>query len=115
MVVVYLCHNSHGDLVHIRCQGHAEFAEDGSDIVCAGVSALTGALALGITKVLKLPLEPRAAEGEFELDLSSLSGEMLKQASVLTRTFQLAVEQLEEVYRGFVEVRGQPAKEEEQL
>lgn len=114
MVIVQLSHNPGGELVRIHCQGHAHFSESGSDIVCAGISALTGALALGVTQVLRLPVKPGAADGQFELNLSSLSPEDLERASVLTRTFQLAVEQLEEVYQGFVEVRAQPAEEEEQ-
>ena len=114
MVLITVKEASGGDILAIECSGHAEFDESGSDIVCAGVSALTGALALGLTEVLKLPVQPGAADGRFAVNLGHLSPEALAQAQVLARTFLLAVEQLEGVYEGFVEVRRHPARADSQ-
>ena len=40
MLTVTFCKNSEGIYHEVRIEGHAEYAEAGQDIVCAGVSAL---------------------------------------------------------------------------
>ena len=87
------------------CEGHAEFDEHGQDIVCAAVSALTGALGLGLTEVAGLPLKPEVGEGVFRLRLPQLNPEQELQAALLLDTTVAALAQMEEVYSGFVEVR----------
>lgn len=41
MIRVNIYHNKQGDIFGFRLIGHADFAEAGSDIVCAAVSILT--------------------------------------------------------------------------
>lgn len=94
-----------GRVVALRCSGHAEFEEVGQDIVCAAVSALTGALAIGLTEVARLPVAPRAGDGVFEVELPELSPEQQSFAALLLDTTVAALLQMEEVYSGFVEVR----------
>ena len=45
--------------VGLRCTGHAEYAEDGDDIVCASASTLTHALEIGVRDILKIPCAVR--------------------------------------------------------
>ena len=74
--------DSQGEIRGLRCSGHAAFdIEGGVDIVCAGVSALTGALALGLSEVVG------------------------KSAQVLLKTAVLALRELEKNYQGFVAVK----------
>ena len=40
-----------GDTIYIQCYGHANSAPKGSDLVCAGVSAVLGGVALWIHNV----------------------------------------------------------------
>ena len=40
MIKVSIHWNNNGQMIGFRCSGHAGFAESGSDIVCAAVSAL---------------------------------------------------------------------------
>lgn len=42
-----------GDLITLAIQGHAEYADDGADIVCAACSALSGTFA---TMIRNLPV-----------------------------------------------------------
>ena len=46
---------SNGRNVGFDCTGHADFAEQGKDIVCSAVSALTQTAVLGITEIAKIP------------------------------------------------------------
>ena len=44
------------DIIKVECSGHAEFADYGKDIVCAGVSSITQTALIGLktlTSVLK--------------------------------------------------------------
>lgn len=45
-----------GTLTGYRVEGHAGYAEEGSDIVCAAVSALTQSTFNGLRNVLKAPV-----------------------------------------------------------
>ena len=47
---------SDGTLTGYRAEGHAGYAESGSDIVCAAVSALTQSTMNGLRSVLKAPV-----------------------------------------------------------
>ena len=44
MIAVYV--EKRGKRCRLYVEGHAEYAPDGADIVCAGVSALVGSLLL---------------------------------------------------------------------
>lgn len=46
--------------VGLRCTGHAEYREEGEDIVCASASTLTHALEIGVRDVLKIPCTVRS-------------------------------------------------------
>lgn len=44
-----------GRLCGFSTKGHSGYAEEGEDIVCSAVSALTQTAVMGITELLKLP------------------------------------------------------------
>lgn len=46
--------------VGLHCTGHAEYVEDGDDIVCASASTLTHILEIGVRDVLKIPCTVRS-------------------------------------------------------
>jgi len=41
MIRIKIFRNSNGDIYGFRLKGHADYAEEGSDIVCSAVSVLT--------------------------------------------------------------------------
>ena len=104
MVRVRIQEDRHGQVWSIRCQGHAGFDEDGQDIVCAAVSALTGALGTGFTQVLSLPVEVEARDGEFSLQLpaDSQGHPEFASAQVLLRTIVAAIREMARYYPGFI-------------
>ena len=65
-----------GTLTGYRAQGHTGYAEAGSDIVCAAVSALTQSTLNGLKEVLKAPVM-------FDIDdqEASLEAELTPQAT----------------------------------
>lgn len=57
MVVVTILRGSQGEIAGFEARGHAGFARRGSDVVCAGVSALTQAAVLGLARRVGVALE----------------------------------------------------------
>lgn len=102
MVNIALQYSPSGELLGIECSGHAEFGnEDGPDLVCAAVSALTGYLGLTFSQVLGFEDSVSAADGHFRLLINE---EVSRQHSVLLEGWVLAVRELERNYQGWVKV-----------
>lgn len=105
MVEFSLNRDDRGTIWGLSCRGHAGFDDgDGLDLVCAAVSALTGALALGFTRILKVPHQVEGADGWFQLTLRSAHQEHVdfRAAQVLLATTALALQELVQHYPGFI-------------
>ncbi|MBX3170944.1 MAG: ribosomal-processing cysteine protease Prp [Candidatus Eremiobacteraeota bacterium] len=103
MIQVDWQQDSEGNIWLLHCAGHAGF--DGElDLVCAAVSALTGALGIGFSKVLQLPCRLEAGDGEFLLQLSQETGAHPEfvSAQTLLQTTVLALTEMIEHYPGFI-------------
>ena len=89
-----------GHIVGLFCFGHAGFDEGGLDLVCAGVSALTGQLGIAFTEVLAVPHQLEVSDGMFRV---LLPPEGVNEASqALLRSTWLALQQLAVYYPGFI-------------
>ena len=92
---------SDGALTGYRAQGHTGFAEAGSDIVCAAVSALTQSTLNGMRNVLKAPvmyeIDDQAALLEARLAPEATAAQ-LAQAQLLLRTLLEGLQAIERSY-----------------
>ena len=90
-----------GTLVGYRAEGHTCYAEAGSDIVCAAVSALTQATLNGLQSVLKAPvistIDDRSASLEAIL-APEATEEQRRQAQLLLRTLLEGLQAIERSY-----------------
>ncbi|MEW6281837.1 MAG: ribosomal-processing cysteine protease Prp [Candidatus Eremiobacterota bacterium] len=103
---MHLRRDASNSVQEFACRGHAGFSQPGEDIVCAGVSGVIGALALGLTEVARLPVNPEASDGFFRVSRPpGLSAEQLQQWNLLVETAVLALADLERNYRGFLQVK----------
>lgn len=103
MVEIDWQQDEQGHIWRLDCQGHAGF-EGELDLVCAAVSALTGSLGIGFSKVLQLPCRLEAGDGQFLLQLSKEAGahpEFIS-AQTLLKTTVLALAEMIEHYPGFI-------------
>lgn len=107
MVKIAVLLNPAGDPVGVTCRGHAGFGEGGPDLVCAAVSALTGALGIAFSEVIHLPVELSAGHGKFSLLLGpgSVDHPDWPSARTLLRTTWLALQQLACLNQGFLQLR----------
>ena len=92
---------SDGALVGYRATGHTGYAEAGSDIVCAAVSALTQSTLNGLRSVLKAPvmfeIDERSARLEAQLTPEA-TPEQVAQAQLLLRTLLEGLQAIERSY-----------------
>lgn len=59
-----------GHIYKVKATGHTGYAEEGSDIVCAAVSALTQGAVLGLKKVAAVAVTESESEGKLEFEIS---------------------------------------------
>ena len=59
-----------GHITAVNVEGHTGYAEEGSDIVCAAVSALTQGALLGIREVAGIRAESRVSDGRLTFKLT---------------------------------------------
>ena len=90
-----------GKLTGYRGEGHAGYAESGSDIVCAAVSALTQSTLNGLRSVLKAPVmyevDDQSAFVEVRLTPEA-TREQTEQAQLLLVTLQEGLQALAQAY-----------------
>ena len=63
MVDIEIYRDMHCNIVKFVCDGHTDYAESGSDIVCASVSSVAYAVLCGIEKVLKIDFGYEQGDG----------------------------------------------------
>ena len=92
---------SDGALIGYRTQGHTGYSESGSDIVCAGISALTQTTLNGLQNVLKAPvmfeIDDQSALLEAKLT-PDISENQLQQAQLLLETLLQGLQAIERSY-----------------
>lgn len=99
-------------IVSVSAEGHTGFADAGSDIVCAAVSALMQALWVGLEDVLKLKCldissDPDIPSMRFTWDSAVVS------AQIVARTVVLSIKAIADEYPEHVNVIEVFDKEEE--
>ena len=78
----------------IRIRGHAGYAEEGRDIVCAAVSMLVHAFVESVDQLTEDPISYELAPGDSRIRFGSLS----REGQLLLDSFILGVEMLAKQY-----------------
>ena len=106
MITIHYSHD--GKTHHLHITGHAGYASAGSDIVCAGVSALSLAL-LGYTRELDAVEEEHCRPGELKLRCDGYDETDIAFAMVLA-----GYEIIAKTYPRYVEVDRTPSEKGEE-
>lgn len=93
MVEVVFRRDSRQRLSSVSARGHAEFAVDADDLVCAAVSAILQAARLGLEEHARVALEARQRSGEFFIAWPAARRDDTA-VSAIAATALLAIEQL---------------------
>ena len=90
-----------GALVGFSARGHSGYAQSGSDIVCAAISALTQTFVNGLSNVLKVPVECVQDDQTALLEAIITPGateKQLEQAQPLLETLLQGLQAIERSY-----------------
>ena len=90
--------------ITVTIKGHAGYAEEGSDIVCASATTLSCAIGDGIINVLGVKANCSASEGNILIDISKNSTDEIEKCQVLMKTLYLGFKNLELNYGMYIKV-----------
>ena len=93
-----VCADDQGRIREFELSGHAGFAEEGQDIVCAGVSALSIAAVNGLEYFLSVAPKVQEAEGLLTCQLVEIIEQELEKAQWILQTMELGIEQIQTTY-----------------
>ena len=96
---------SGGKLAGFEVTGHTGYAENGSDIVCSAVSALTQTAILGLTELLKLPSAFEIGDARLYFMLErGLSKKSEREAEILLETMRMGLCSIAETYGTYLKL-----------
>ncbi len=81
-------------ILKVRASGHSGFAEEGSDIVCAAISALVQAAELGLEKAARLNVKSNTRDGFKEFSVS----EHNERSDAILETLRISLKEIEKQY-----------------
>lgn len=102
-VIIY---RKNGVIQGFEVEGHTGFAEAGSDIVCAGISAITQTAIMGLIKVLNVDVELVQKKGYLSCVLpESLNEKIKEKTSIVLETMVLGLKKIEDSYGDFLIIK----------
>ena len=98
MINVIISRDKEGFIWQFTVKGHAGFAEEGQDIVCAGISALSIAAVNGLEHFLSVGPKVQEADGHLTCQLFGIPEQELEKAQWILQTMTLGIEQIQTTY-----------------
>lgn len=105
MILVVVNKDQNGRSVGFTCSGHADYAKRGSDIVCAGVSALTHTTVLALEQIIQVPVEVKT-EAKSNLLECSWTGnrEETEKSDLIMKVMLLGLTEIQKQYPKYLRV-----------
>ncbi len=101
VTICYLNDNITGFIV----KGHADFAPEGQDICCAGVSAVTQTALIGLLNHLREKPVYKVVKGDLEVNLpANISHKDNDKAQIILNTMVAGLKAMQEEYREFIKM-----------
>jgi hypothetical protein len=97
LVEIHIREDSRGRLSSFFATGHAGWAEDGRDVVCAAVSTLLQSAWLGLSEVAGIEVAGAKAKGTLELNWPEAAREDTR-ACAIVETVARSVERIAKQY-----------------
>ena len=92
-------------IVGYKVDGHAGYADEGSDIVCAAISTVATHTLNGLTDVVKIPVGYEVEDAYLECIVpEDISEEKRKQSDILLEAMYLTFKNLEEQYKEYITI-----------
>lgn len=103
MVKITVYQNQHGDLLGFRVYDHAGYDEEGYDIVCSAVSALTINCVNSLESLTDADVACSSDDEQAVIDLR-INGPVPHDAGLLLKSYLLGVQEIENDYNRYVDV-----------
>ncbi len=103
MIQISLYRDGSGRICGFRCAGHAGYAENGSDIVCAAVSALAMTTVNSVEQLTSDRFSYKESEAEGQMEFRIVSG-FSEVSEILMKSLALGFSGIAESYGGYVRV-----------
>lgn len=92
-------------ITSFEVKGHAGYADEGQDIYCAGISAITQTALVGLGKHLSVPPGYQVEKGWLSVQLAdSLTAEDMEKAQIILSTMEAGLLSLQETYKKYIQV-----------
>ncbi|MEG1500241.1 MAG: ribosomal-processing cysteine protease Prp [Clostridia bacterium] len=94
-------------IVGFECSGHTGYAEEGSDIVCSAVSAITLTACLGIVEVCKIDafIDKNDNKGYLKLLIATnVEAEKLAKAQIVFETMFKGLQEIENDFKKYIKL-----------
>lgn len=103
--VKFLIRNNEID--EITVSGHAGFADEGEDIICAAVSVLTISILNGLTEIIgRKDLCASVKDGYTHFTIPKTSNELQTiKTDTLIATYQLGIQGIKEAYGDYIQIK----------
>ena len=94
-----------GRRVGFHCSGHADYAEEGYDILCSAVSALTQTALQGIVEVAGVPAGYAINDGDLHCVLDrDATEQQCRDADLLLKTLEAGLRSIDKSYPGYLKI-----------
>ena len=104
MTEVTLFRDSNG-IVGFEASGHTDYAEEGSDIVCSAISALTQTAAAGVSEYLSIDCVTETDDGRLKFELGhSISDNECAKAEIILETMVLGLKSIADGYGKYLKI-----------
>ena len=97
MIKVWIYNNAVGKVTGFKCSGHAGFADNGQDIICAAVSALVINAMNSIDAFTSDTFEYKEDDKKGEVDFNIVS-ELSNESNLLLNSLLLGLQGIQEDY-----------------
>lgn len=91
-------------IVSFNISGHAESVDEGYDLVCCAVSAISITIANGITEILNIDAPTKVEDGFLSLNLKDVSKAKVEECQVLLETMVLGLKNVEDSYGDYINI-----------
>ncbi len=103
MVSINIYNNRNKEIMGFRTEGHANFAPNGSDVVCAAVSVLAINTTNAIEKFTKDSFSRLSNEDDGIIDFQ-LKRTPSKEAHLLLKAMELGLQDMEKDYKKYIKI-----------
>ena len=93
------------NLVSVSMKGHAESVDEGYDMVCCAISAVSQTILIGLLEVLKLKVIYSLDDGFLNFSIEKFPDRDIEQCQVLIKTMLLGLKSIEIRYGEYINIK----------